>query len=588
VPGMRADLRAVCQRLGPHVRRRRGAILAGLALALITAGLGAVHPLLIKMVFDGFSGPDPRGTLLTGCALAFGLVVLRQTLSFVQARLSYAVRRGLDYGLRREIVARLQRLPVAFHAGRSPALTVEHMNRGIDSLIGVYFEGVSLVSQAAFLATSIWFMWTLDGRLALILLTMTPLPVLIGALSAPEQTRRARWLAHHWSALYARLHETLSGVATVRSFGREGAERRRFLLSQNEGLKVVSRGVKIDAAAGGMRSLVVDIAGLVPIAVGGWFVVQGDITVGTIAAFGAYVGGLFGPVQSLTGVYQTLRKGRVGLELLGGILEAPESVTDRPDALPCPVLTGRVEFDRVTFGYEEGGPVLRDLSLCVEPGQTIALVGPSGSGKTTILDLLLRLRDPQNGSVRVDGMDLRDLRQVSYRRQVGVVRQDAFLFNDTVAANLAYGRPSATRAEIEASARAANAHEFISALPDGYDTVLGDRGSRLSGGQRQRLAIARALLVDPAILLLDEATSALDAESESLVQAALDRLREGRTTFVVAHRLSTAMCADRILVLQDGAIVEDGTHQSLVRSGGIYASLVQLQAGGLLIEARAA
>jgi ATP-binding cassette subfamily B protein len=298
-----------------------------------------------------------------------------------------------------------------------------------------------------------------------------------------------------------------------------------------------------------------------------------------------YLGGMFAPIQSLSGVYKTLRTASVSIDQVFSILDHQDTLGDAPDAVEVGRLTGSVEFDGVRFGYgrrRSDRPLIDGISLSVSPGEHVALVGPSGAGKSTLMALLCRFYDPTEGAVRVDGMDLRGIKQRSLRRQLGVVFQDSLLFNESVRANISYGRPSATREEVEVAARAAHAHDFISQLPNGYETVVGERGCLLSAGERQRIAIARSILLDPPILILDEPTSALDAESEALVQAALARLMKGRTTFAIAHRLSTVVGADRILVLKDGAIVEEGTHRELVANDGYYRSLVERQARGLL------
>ena len=289
----------------------------------------------------------------------------------------------------------------------------------------------------------------------------------------------------------------------------------------------------------------------------------------------------------LTGLYQTLRRAAVSLEAVFSILEAEDRVPDATDAREASPLRGEVVFDGVGFGYRAERPVLTDIDLRVARGETVALVGPSGGGKTTLMSLLQRLHDPERGTIRIDDVDIRRFTQQSLRQQIGVVMQDALLFDDTVGANIAYGRPAALAHEIEAAARAANAHDFIQQLPRGYDTFVGERGGLLSTGQRQRIAIARALLKDPPILILDEATSALDAEAEALVQEALERLLAGRTAFVIAHRLSTIVRAHRIVLLRDGRIAESGTHQQLVRAGGHYAHMVALQTRGLVLSSAA-
>ncbi|HEY9510008.1 MAG TPA: ABC transporter ATP-binding protein, partial [Verrucomicrobiae bacterium] len=307
------------------------------------------------------------------------------------------------------------------------------------------------------------------------------------------------------------------------------------------------------------------------------------ITVGTLIAFLGYVGGLFGPVQGLTGIYQTIQRAYVSLDEIFSILDFQEHLGDAQDAQEITQVKGDVTFENVKFRYEDRSrPILDGVSLDVKAGQTLAIVGPSGSGKTTMMALVMRFYDPHEGVIRLDGKDIRTLKQRSLRRNIGTVLQDPLLFNDTVRNNIAYGRPEATMQEVEQAARAANAHSFISQLPDKFETMVGERGGRLSVGERQRVAIARALLKNPPILVLDEATSSLDAESEALVQEALDRLMKGRTTFVIAHRLATVVNADRIIVLKNGRIDESGTHDELMRQRGYYSTLVERQTRGLI------
>ena len=301
-------------------------------------------------------------------------------------------------------------------------------------------------------------------------------------------------------------------------------------------------------------------------------------------AFLGYVGGMFAPVQSLSNVYRTLRTASVAMDQVFDILDTQDHLGDAPDAVEVTELKGAVEFEDVHFAYGEarGSPLINGIHLHVKPGEHVALVGPSGAGKSTLMGLLCRFYDPILGAVRIDGKDLRGLKQMSLRRHIGVVLQDGLLFNESVRNNIAYGRPDASMDEIVVVAKAANAHDFIQNLPQGYDTVVGGRGSRLSMGERQRVTIARSLLKDPPILILDEPTSALDAESESLVQEALSKLMKGRTVFAIAHRLSTVVDSDRILVLKGDRIIKEGPHEALMARDGYYASLVRRQTRGLL------
>jgi ATP-binding cassette subfamily B protein len=400
--------------------------------------------------------------------------------------------------------------------------------------------------------------------------------------AAEEQTRRERTLMDRWTSIFSRLNEVLSGILTVKCFAMEQVEKKKFLKDIYGANEVVLKGVGTDTKVGAAKNFVTMIARIAAIAAGGYLIYRGEITIGTLIAFLGYVGGLFGPVQGLTGVYQTIRRATVALDTIFSILDAHDPLRDSPDARAIETLRGEVVFDKVSFGYQMDSIILDQIDLNIRPGEVVALVGPSGTGKTTLMSLLQRLYDPTSGSIYIDGSDIRDIKQHSLRRQIGVVLQDALLFNDTIRSNIAYGKPDATQSEIEEAAKAANAHQFIMNLPDGYDSVAGERGSKLSAGERQRISIARALLKDPPVLILDEATSALDAESESLVQEALTRLVRGRTTFIIAHRLSTVVNADRILVMKDGNIIEDGTHGQLMGMGGYYSSLVGLQTQGFI------
>ena len=565
------------------VRPYRRKLVGVLSLALLLAALSAIDPLIMKYLFDELG----RGGGMTPFALTMaGLAVLELARAALQAWLgvlSWDVRLGVDYTVREQIMGKLNSLPMSFHQGESVGATMNRINQGINGCVVAFCEAAfNLLPTLVYLALSITAMLRMEWHLAVVVIVFAPIPALIGAWAAPEQLRRERRLVERWNSIYGRFNEVLAGMMTVKGYAMEDEEKRRFLEGVRQGNDVVRRGVRIDNQTGSLRNLAATAARLAALGLGGYFVYRGEMTLGTLVAFLGYIGGLFGPVQGLTNTYQTVKKATVSLEAIFGILDADDVFADTPGATEIRPLRGEVEFRDVSFAYQPGAAVLKNINLSARAGETIALIGPSGSGKTTLTTLLQRFYHVREGRISVDGVDIRDMTQRSLRSQIGVVFQDAHLFNDTVRANIAYGRPDATQVQIEAAARAAQAHDFVMTLPEGYDTVVQERGSRLSRGQRQRIAIARALLKDPPILILDEATSALDTESERLIQRALKALLRGRTAFVVAHRLSTVGDADRIVVIQDGEISEAGTHNELMAHGGYYASLVARQAEGFL------
>jgi ATP-binding cassette, subfamily B, bacterial len=554
---------------------------------LVTLGLAAINaaePLVLKYIFDGLTSKHPAHPLAVGIGVMLGLSLFRELATAYSNWQTWHARLGIHYSLLESTVERLHRMPLSFHRSEGVGAIMTKLDRGIQGFITAITQILFNVFPAIlYLVISIAVMLRLNWRLAVIVIAFVPVPALIAAWAGPEQTRRERTLLDQWSKIYSRFNEVLSGIVTVRSFSMEDAEKKRFLREVDTANQVVIRGVGRDSGLGAATNLVVALARIVALALGGIFVLQGRIGLGTLVAFLGYVGGLFGPVQGLTGVYQTIQKAYVSLDEIFSILDIQEHLGDAPDARELSRVHGAVRFEGVKFRYDAlERPILDGIDLEVQPGQTLAIVGPSGSGKTTLMALMMRFYDPQEGAIRLDGSDLRTLKQGSLRRNIGTVLQDPLLFNDTVRNNIAYGRPEASLADVERAAEAANAHRFICNLPEAYDTVLGERGNRLSVGERQRVAIARALLKDPPILALDEATSSLDAESEALVQEALDRLMKGRTTFVIAHRLATVVHADRIIVLRNGRISESGTHRDLMRSRGYYSSLVERQTRGLI------
>jgi ATP-binding cassette, subfamily B, bacterial len=573
----------ICRALA-FVRPHRLLVMAILLLTLLTAAMSALVPLVLKFIFDQLQNQTGLSMLLTGVFGLLALGLFREAATGISNWLSWRARLRIHYQLLEETISRLHRLPLGLKRGEGVGAVMTRLDRSIQGFLGAVSEiSFNVLPAIFYLLIAIVLMLHLDWRMSLLVLAFAPLPGVIAALAAPTQTNRERDLLTRWARIYSRFNEVLAGIVTVRSFAMEDAEKRRFLTNVNDANRVVIRGIGFDTRVGAAQNLVMLFARIAAISLGGFLVLQGEATVGTLVAFMGYVDGLFGPVQGLTGIYRTIRTATVSLDQIFAILDREDRLQDAPDAREINSLRGEVSFEKVGFAYEvQGLPVLKEIDLQVRPGEMLAVVGPSGSGKSTLMSLLQRFYDPQQGRILVDGCDLRQLKQKSLRRQIGVVLQDAVLFNESIRDNIAYGRPGATLQEIEDAARAANAHDFILRLEEGYGTMAGEKGNRLSGGERQRIAIARALLKEPAILILDEATSALDVETEFLIQQALERLIRGRTTIVIAHRLSTVIHADRIVVLKKGRIIETGNHPELLAANGYYASLVDRQTKGML------
>jgi ATP-binding cassette subfamily B protein len=572
------------RRLLAFVRPHRRSIAGILGLTLTVAAINACEPIVMKLLFDRL-GDGSSGVVFAAVAGLAALAVAREVSNSTANWLTWRTRLGMHNALLDAVIERLHRLPRIGDAdGEGVGGVMTRLDRGIQGIVGALGElSFGILPSLTYLLISVVAMLRLDARLAGLVLLFAPLPAVIAMFASPAQVSRERTLLDRWAKLYSRFNEVLSGIVTVRSFAMEDSEKQRFLRGVNEANAIVVRGVAFDSRVGAAQNLAAAAGRIAAVGFGAWLVMRGEATLGTIVAFFAYINGLFAPVQGLSGSYKTLRNASVSVDTVFGILDAQQRLGDAPDAVTAGTLVGEVEFRDVSFAYDVNDrPQLSHVNLHAMPGEMIAIVGPSGAGKTTLMSLLQRFSDPTEGAVLIDGQDLRSLKQDSVRRQIGVVLQDAMLFNVSVRENIAYGRPDASLEDIIAAAKAANAHEFVSALPDGYETCVGERGNRFSAGERQRIAIARALLKDPPIIILDEATSALDAELEALVQDALERLMAGRTTFVIAHRLSTVVNADRIVVLRGGRIVEEGSHDELLDRGGHYSNLVERQTRKLI------
>ncbi len=554
-------------------------------LTLMTAAMTSVEPMIMKMIVDGLTASD-MSSLLWGVIILISLGLVKELATMGSNFLSWRTRLDIHYSLLDAAVERIHRMPAHYHRNEGVGAIMNRLDRSIQGLINAVSEiSFNVLPAVAYLTMAIFLMIRMDWRLTLVVAAFTPLPAIIASFAAPNQISRERKLFDNWAKIYSRFNEVLSGIVTVRSFAMENAEKSRFLKDVYNTNQIVVKGIGFDSGVGALQNLIILLARVAAVGFGGYLVIKGDITVGTLVAFMGYVGGLFGPVQGLTGIYRILRTASVSLDQVFSFLDAPTHIKDAPDAVEVNKLNGFVRFEDVSFSYKSSSdakPLLESISFESKPGEMTAIVGPSGAGKTTLMAMLQRFYDPVKGRVTIDGVDLKSMKQDELRRHIGVVLQDALLFNETIRDNIAYGRPDATLLEIQEAAKAANAHDFILRMENGYDTYAGEGGKRLSAGERQRIAIARAILKDPPILIFDEATSALDAESEALVQEAVETLIRNRTTFFIAHRLSTVVNADRIMVLRNGNIVESGSHKDLLDKKGYYSSLVNRQTRGLL------
>ena len=566
--------------LRPHRRTLSLLVTLGLSSVAIDMTWPLASRYLIDRVILQPAMPLPvklRELVLISAGIA-GLFVVNSLFDLWRSFRSQLLDSRFSSALRARLFRRVLRLPMAdIHELKTGGL-VSRLSADVDhttsllqtALFNPLLSGVRLIATLSVI-------FTLDWRIAAAVLLAVP-PIVI-AQNVWLRRSRAIWgaIAQDRSEIDARVSEGLNGLRVVRGFARERSEEWSFLLGQHTVVRKQTLATNTQRGVALVWDLVMPLTQITILGFGGYLVLRGQTTVGTLMAFQGYLWRLIDPITELVKSNSETQRGLAALDRVCQLLAKPAEKPDRPRAVDAPAHVREIHFCHVHFGYHKDLPVIRDFELRVPGGSVVAVVGASGAGKTTLTDLVARFQDPTSGAIRLNGLDLRDIRLQSYRKLLGIVQQETFLFDGTVRDNIAYGRCEATPAEIEEAARSANAHEFISRLPEGYDTVVGERGVKLSGGQRQRLSIARALLAAPQILILDEATSNLDTESEQLIQAAMQRLLADRTTFIIAHRLSTVRRADIIVVLDQGRIAEVGDHDSLLRACGAYADMVGRQ-----------
>jgi len=526
-------------------------------------------------------GDGNRGRLMVVCGSILALYIVLAVASFYRSYWAGQAGHRLIFDLRYALYQHIQGMSHSFFdARRSGAIVARFVN---DIQLAQNFVGSALTNvwmDSASLGFVVWILFVLERRLALVALSIIPFYVALIRYFSPRIKAASQSVQEMLEDFSGELQERIAGAAVVKAFGREQHEARRFYDSSRTLLDLTLRNVSLSSASQAGTTLLTSIAPLLVVWVASAMILGGTLTVGTMIAFYAYLGSLYLPLQRFSELSVVISNSLAAMDRIFEFFDIRAEVSEAADARPLAHMSGRVSFRRVSFayaGHRNGHPVLHDIDLDVRPGETVAIVGRSGAGKSTLVSLIPRFYDVTAGALCIDGQDVRGLTLSSLRAHIGIVPQDPILFSGSVQENLLYGKPDATPAEVLVAAGAANAHEFIVQLPEGYETLVGERGLRLSGGQRQRVAIARTFLKDPPVLILDEATAALDSESENLIHDALRRLMHGRTTFIIAHRLSTVMNADRIVVIERGMISETGRHAELLTRSGVYRLLYEEQ-----------
>jgi ATP-binding cassette subfamily B protein len=541
-----------------------------------------LSPQVLRIVIDrGIQGKD-GGTLLWAGLAFVGVAAVRGIFNFTQGYWSEKGAQAVAYDLRNTLFQKLQNLSFSYHDQAQTGQLMTRITNDVDQVRNFVSNGLlQMVSALVLLLGSLFALFTMNWRLALIVLATIPsmTAMLIRFLRVVRPMFRQ--VQSKLSALNAVLQENLVGVRVVQAFAREPYEEVRYADLNQELLEANIKTIRGQASSFPTIFLIANLGTLAVIWFGGYQVIGGTLSLGELVAFNTYLGLLVMPIMMLGMITGQLSRATVSAERIFAVLDTENEIADRPGAAALPSVKGRVTFEDVSFRYAGGErPVLDHVSFTAQPGQTVAIMGQTGSGKSTIINLIPRFYDVTGGRVLVDGHDVREVTLESLREQIGIVLQDTTLFSGTIRENIAYGRPDASDVEVEAAARAGQAHDFIVSFADGYATVVGERGVGLSGGQKQRIAIARALLRDPRILILDDSTSAVDAETEYQIQQALNRLRQGRTAFVIAQRISTVRSADLILLLDHGQVVARGTHDDLLRESALYGEIIDSQFGG--------
>lgn len=577
------------QPVGPTLRRIFGllrpyrlSVLGYLLTVVLSSLAGLGPPLLIREVIDHAIPQQDEGQLNLLILVMVGMVVLSALNSTLQSYLSNSTAHNIVFDLRDQIYRHLTRMSLRWFTANRTGEALSRVNNDVGGIQGVIGDTLgSVVGNAITVGSTLAVMIAMDWRLAFFSLVFVPVFFIPAQRIGNLQRQLVSETQEQLAGLNSQMQETLSvsGALLVKTFGREEQETDTFQLTARNIRDLNMRRALIGRWFNTALNLFGSIAPAVVYWYGGRQIIGGEASLGTVVAQATLLGRLFGPISSLLNVHIAVLSSLALFERIFAYLDLGHDIQDAPHARPLQNVRGDIRFDHVSFSYTEDAPTLHDISFEVPAGKFAALVGPTGAGKTTIAYLIPRLYDVNGGSVRIDGQDVRQVTLASLSAAIGMVNQEPFLFHTSIRQNLQYARPEATEAEIEAAARAANIQDFIVGLPAGYDTIVGERGYRLSGGEKQRMAIARAILKDPAILILDEATSSVDTATERIIQDAIERLSRGRTVMAIAHRLSTILAADVILVIDHGRLIESGRHEELLARGGLYDKLYTQQFG---------